>query len=117
MSLERKIKQRTKRRVLRVRKRILPSENPRISVFRSLNHIYAQAIDDKNQVTIASCSSLELKNLKGDKKEKSFSVGKELAKRLLDQGISTVVFDRGRYLFHGRVKSLAQGLKEGGIKF
>lgn len=116
MSLARKIKLRTKRRALRVRKKIRREDFPRISVFRSLKYIYAQIINDKSRKTLVSCSSLELKKTKGDKKERAHMVGKELAKRALEQGISTVVFDRGSYLYHGRVKSLAEGLKEGGLK-
>ena len=114
MSLARKIKLRAKRRALRVRSKI-KSDFPRVSVFRSLNQIYAQVIDNKNHHTLTSFSSLDLKDAKG-KKEKAFIVGKELAKKALELGINTVVFDRGPYLYHGRVQSLAEGLKEGGLK-
>lgn len=117
MSLKKRIKQRSKRRQLRVRNRL---ENPgklhRVSVFRSLNYIYAQLIDDAKDQTILSCSSLELKKLSGNKSDIAKAVGQELAKRALDKGVTKVVFDRGSYLFHGRVKSLADGLKEGGLQ-
>lgn len=116
MSLKRKIKARTKRREKRVRSRLTVLELPRVSVFRSIKDIYAQIIDDNNQVTLVSCSSKELSNVKGDKKEKAKAVGAELAKRALEKGIKAVVFDRGSYLFHGRVKNLADGLKDGGLQ-
>lgn len=117
MSIKRKIKQGAQRRMLRVRSRLLnPGKLPRVSVFRSLNNIYAQLIDDNKQQTILSCSSLELQNLSGDKKAVAKAVGQELAKRALGKGINAVVFDRGGSLYHGRVKSLAEGLREGGLQ-
>ncbi len=116
MSLERKIKQRTVRRKRRVRSRLNTQLLPRISVFRSINNIYAQIIDDTNHNTVVSCSTVELKTLSGDKKEQAKAVGLELAKRALDKGIKAVVFDRGSYLFHGRVKCLADGLRDGGLQ-
>lgn len=115
MSILRKLKRRVNRRALRVRKKF-KSELPRVSVFRSLKYIYAQVIDDVAKQTLVSCSSLELKDLKGDKKSVANTVGKELAKRALKKGVSKVVFDRGSYLYHGRVKALADGLREGGLK-
>lgn len=106
------------RRAMRVRAKVkrygMP---PRVSVFRSLNHMYAQIIDDMNQCTVASCSSLELDNLKGDKSTIAHAVGIELAKRAKAKGVDQVVFDRGRFKFHGRVKALADGLREGTLKF
>lgn len=116
MSVERKIAHRTKRRQLRIRKRVKSSSLPRVSVFRSLKQIYAQLIDDQQQRTLVSCSSVELTGLKGDKKEIAHAVGKELASRALQNGVTAAVFDRGSFLFHGRVKSLAEGLREGGLK-
>ena len=116
MSQEKKIKQRRKRRTLRVRKAVKVSGLPRISVFRSLNHLYGQVIDDNTSQTIASCSTLELGNMKGDKKVKARVVGKELAKRVLEKGVSVACFDRGPFLYHGRVKEFAEGLREGGLK-
>lgn len=114
MSLRRTIAARTERRTLRVRNN-LKKTMLRVSVFRSLNHIYAQVIDDAAHKTLVSCSSIELKDAKGDKKAVAHAVGRELAKRALDKSITTVVFDRGPFLFHGRVKSLAEGLREGGL--
>lgn len=118
MSIARKIKQRATRRALRVRNHIRQSiePKPRVSVFRSLNHIYAQVIDDVAGKTLVSCSSLELDKLKGDKKAKAHSVGVELAKRAKEKGIADAVFDRGSFLYHGRIKALADGLREGGLK-
>ncbi len=106
------------RRILRVRAKVkrygMP---PRVSVFRSLNHIYAQIIDDMHHHTVASCSSLELPDLKGDKSAIAHAVGVELAKRAKEKGVDAIVFDRGRFKFHGRVKALADGLREGTLKF
>jgi large subunit ribosomal protein L18 len=117
VSLKKRIKQRTKRRQLRVRFKLQnPSNLLRVSDFRSLNYIYAQLIDDANNQTLLSCSSLELKKLSGTKSEIAKAVGHELAKRALQKGVSKVIFDRGSYLFHGRVKSLAEGLREGGLQ-
>lgn len=115
MSLKRKIAQRAFRRASRVRARMKNSSLPRVSVFRSLKHIYAQVIDDTAQKTMASCSSLELEGLKGDKKAVAHAVGLELAKRAAGQSVTKVVFDRGSFLYHGRVKALAEGLREGGM--
>ena len=115
MSLEKKISIRTARRALRVRAKLKSSSLPRVSVFRSLKHMYAQIIDDRAQKTLSSCSSLDLKNLEGDKKEVAFAIGRELAQRAIAQGITAAVFDRGSFLYHGRVKSLAEGLREGGL--
>ena len=116
MKQERKLKNRMHRRVLRVRKGLRNNTSlPRVSVFRSLNHIYAQVIDDNAHATIISCSSLELKDTKGDKKKIAHSVGLELANRAKDKGVQAVRFDRGRYLYHGRIKALSEGLREGGL--
>lgn len=117
MSIERKIKQRTHRRELRTRKNLINSQGlPRVSVFRSLKHIYAQIIDDAAHTTLASCSSVELDNLTGDKKNIAHAIGNELAVRAKKIGISAVIFDRGHYLYHGRVQALADGLREGGLQ-
>ena len=115
MSLARKIARRTSQRAARVRKRF-SVELPRISVFRSLNHIYAQIIDDKAQTTLVSYSSLELKNSTDDKKAIAYTVGKKLAERAIAHGIVSATFDRGSFRFHGRVKSLAEGVREGGLR-
>jgi large subunit ribosomal protein L18 len=116
MGFVKKNTERQERRKLRVRSRLKLSLTPRISVFRSLNHIYVQLIDDSKQNTLASCSSLELGKLKGDKKAIAFAVGKELAARAKKAGVEKAVFDRGHFLYHGRVKLLADGLREGGLK-
>ena len=92
-------------------------EAPRLCVFRSLNHIYAQVIDDVAGNTIAAASSLDIKAAEGAKKEVSREVGKLVAERALKKGIETVVFDRGGYIYHGRVQELAEGAREGGLKF
>lgn len=117
MSIEKKVTQRVIRRAQRVRSKInRDCSKLRVSVFRSLTNIYAQIIDDAAGKTLVSCSSLELKNLKGDKKSVAHTVGLELAKRAVDKGLTVGVFDRGPFLFHGRVKSLVDGLREGGFK-
>lgn len=116
MSIERKKNQRRKRRSLRVRSQLNIGGLPRLSIFRSLNHIYGQVIDDVQGKTLVSCSSLELEKLNGTKAEKAHSVGLELAKRALSSGISKVSFDRGRFLYHGRVRALADGLREAGLQ-
>lgn len=115
MSLRRKIEQRARRRALRVRGRLTRGGHPRVSVFRSARNMYAQLIDDNAQHTLASCSTLELKNLSGDKKEKAYALGLELAKRAQAHSVSQVIFDRGTFLYHGRVKALADGLRAGGL--
>lgn len=115
MSQERKLKQRKQRRTQRVRTPIKKSELPRVSVFRSLNNIYGQIIDDAGHTTLVSCSTFDLKERSGDKKAQARAVGKELARRALEKGVNKVCFDRGSFLYHGRVKELAEGLREGGL--
>ncbi|MCS6824225.1 MAG: 50S ribosomal protein L18 [Cytophagaceae bacterium] len=90
---------------------------PRLSVFRSNTSIYAQLIDDVAGKTLASCSSREFASEKGTKTEISKKVGAKLAEKALALGISNIVFDRGGYLYHGRVKALADGAREAGLKF
>ena len=94
------------------------AECPRLNVFRSLQHIYAQLIDDVNGVTLASASTVE-KDFEdyGGNKTAAHKVGETLAKRAADKGITEVVFDRGGYIYHGRVQELAEGAREGGLKF
>lgn len=117
MSIQRKIKQGRTRRAFHVRNRLRQDSTlPRISVFRSLRGMYAQIIDDAKQHTLVSCSSLALE-VAGAKSDVAKAVGKELAKRALEKGITKVAFDRGRFLYHGRVKSLAEGAREGGLQF
>lgn len=117
MSLLTKNKKRTARKLNRVRSKLKANLSlPRVSVFRSLNHIYAQVIDDVAGSTLVSFSSLELKSAKGDKKDVAQKVGIELAKLALSKNINEARFDRGSFLYHGRVKALADGLREGGLK-
>ena len=93
-------------------------ECPRLNVFRSTNNIYAQIIDDINGKTLVSASTLDKEfEGKGGNKEAAREVGKLIAKRALEKNIEKVVFDRGGYIFHGRVKELAEGAREGGLKF
>jgi large subunit ribosomal protein L18 len=103
----------------RIRKKITgTSKTPRLSVFRSNKQIYAQIIDDSRGVTLASASTF--KNKAAEKKNKSEQaqvVGKELAEKAIKAGVESVVFDRNGYLYHGRVKSLADSAREGGLKF
>jgi len=94
------------------------AECPRLNVFRSLNHIYAQIIDDEKGVTLAAASSMDKEfDGQGGNKEAAKMVGLSIAKKAQDNGISEVVFDRGGYLYHGRIKELAEGAREGGLKF
>lgn len=120
MSKLKQIAQAKKRRAYRTREKLRHSLSARggvrVSVFRSLYNIYAQIINDQEGKTLVSCSTIELKELKGNKKAKAFEVGKELAKKALEKGINKAIFDRGSYLYHGRVKSLAEGLREGGLE-
>ena len=93
-------------------------ERPRLAVYRSNAHIYAQIIDDVNGVTLCSASTVE-KGFEGvgSNKEAAKTIGKTVAERVLAKGIDTVVFDRGGYVYHGRVSELAAGAREGGLKF
>ena len=111
------------RRRQRVRTRLRATSNgrPRLSVFRSSKHIYAQVIDDAQGITLTAASSID-KELRGQLKtgadiEAAKAVGTLLAKRALAKGVETVVFDRGGYIYHGRVKALAEGAREGGLEF
>lgn len=110
------------RRHLRVRKKITGTqERPRLNVFRSGKHIYAQIIDDQKGVTIVSASTVD-KQLRGDianggNVEAAQKVGAAIAKRAQEKGITKVVFDRGGYLYHGRVKALADAAREAGLEF
>ena len=93
-------------------------ERPRLNVFRSSKHIYAQLIDDINGVTLASASSMDKAfEGAGGNAEGARKVGEMIAKRALEKNITDVVFDRGGYLYHGRVKELADGARENGLKF
>lgn len=93
------------------------AERPRLAVYRSNKEIYAQIVNDIDGVTLAFYSSQKLANKEGNKVDQSKLVGSEIAKIAQDKGISTVVFDRGASLYHGRIKALADSAREGGLKF
>ena len=120
MSLLKNLALKKKRRVLRNRKNIsskcLSGERIRISVFRSLKYFYVQAINDFKQVTVLGMSSKSISKT-DSKKCISRKMGLVFSKKLCDVGINKVVFDRGAYLYHGRVKEFADGLREGGLSF
>jgi large subunit ribosomal protein L18 len=118
-----KLNKQTDRRTARVRRAVKAAagKRARLSVFRSSKHIYAQVIDDRKGETLASASSIE-KDMRGALKtganiEAAKAVGKRLAERAAVKGITDVVFDRGGYIFHGRIKALADAAREGGLKF
>ena len=112
-------KQQTQKRHRRLRRHITgTSDRPRLAVFRSNNHIYAQVIDDDSGVTLASASSLEGgKGKSGTNQAAATEVGKLLAQRAIEKGVKDVVFDRGGYIYHGRVKALAEAAREAGLNF
>jgi large subunit ribosomal protein L18 len=106
------------RRHRRVRGKVSgTAERPRLAVFRSNLGISAQLVDDLGGKTLASASWQQLNKFKGSKSEQAKEVGKLLAAKAKQAGVETVVFDRGGYLYHGRVKALAEGAREGGLKF
>lgn len=110
------------RKHTRVRKKVSgTSERPRLNVFRSLNHIYAQIIDDTTGTTIVAASTLDQaikgKIAYGGNKDAAKEVGKLIAQKALDKGIKLVVYDRGGYIYHGRVKELAEAAREAGLEF
>lgn len=124
MSIEKRLQQQRKRRTFRVRNKFASKgTKPRISVFRSAKHIYAQIIDDGYRkgtaagVTLGMVSSLKIKDFKGDKKAMAKHIGLELGKIAIEQSLTDVFFDRGPYKYHGRVRALAEGLRESGLKF
>lgn len=117
------VKARTNRRKATVRRAIKDAATgrARLTVFRSSKHIYAQVIDDSKGATVAAASSLE-KDMRGNLKtganvDAAKAVGKLVAERAKQKGVSEVVFDRGSYLYHGRIKALADAAREGGLKF
>ena len=118
MNEQKTIALRTERRKYRVRNRLKRqrSDRLRVSVSRSLNNIYAQIIDDRHHKTLASFSSLQLGKKTGDKKKIAHQVGIELGKKAVDLSVDTIFFDRGCHQYHGRVKALAEGAREGGLK-
>ncbi len=109
------------RRKVSIRKKIEgTAERPRLSVFRSAKHIYVQAVDDTSNTVLASASDIEeavKAGLTGKKKDRAKAVGQALAKKLLAKNISLVVFDRNGFIYHGRVSAVADGAREGGLKF
>jgi large subunit ribosomal protein L18 len=112
------VRQARARRHHRVRRRIHgTAERPRLVVFRSIKGIEAQLVDDIAAKTVAAANHTQLKTFKGNKSEQAAEVGRLLAAAAKNAGIETVVFDRGGYLYHGRVKALADAAREGGLKF
>ena len=110
---------------LRQRKRIAGSpERPRLSVFRSVSHIYAQVIDDRGGTTLASASSVEpalkgafAKSVRGGNQKGAEAIGKAIAERSIEKGITRVVFDRGGFLYHGRIRAVAEAARKAGLEF
>lgn len=122
MKLQKRLSLRKKFRARRTRAKILgTSQRPRFSVFRSNNFIYAQLIDDENQRTLASASDKDLINGRGEKRlsktERAKELGRLIAEKTEQLKIKTAVFDKGRYRYHGRVKAVADGAREAGLKF
>src|SRR5688500_9081699 len=109
------------RRKVSIRKKLEgTADRPRLSVFRSAKHIYVQAVDDTTNTVLASASDLEeavKANLTGKKKDKAKAVGQALAKKLIAKNITSCVFDRNGFIYHGRVSAVADGAREGGLKF
>lgn len=100
----------------KIRKKVSGTESrPRVVVFKSDQHIYAQLINDEAQKTLVASSDLKVKD--GTKTEKAMKVGEELAKKIIKKNITQVVFDRGGFRYHGRIAALAQGLRKGGLQF
>lgn len=117
---KKEIKKETKgRRHLRIRKKVHgTAERPRLAVFRSEKNIYAQIIDDVAGKTLVSASSLDKEfEGNGSNKEAAKKVGEMVAKKAIEKGIKAVVFDRGGYIYHGRIEELASGAREGGLEF
>ncbi|HAP01914.1 MAG TPA: 50S ribosomal protein L18 [Bacteroidetes bacterium] len=102
----------------KIRKKLAgTTERPRISVFRSNSEVYVQLIDDSQGHTILSTSTREYKDIKGTKVEQAKQIGIEIGKMAVDKGIKLAVFDRSGYLYHGRIKAIAEGAREGGLTF
>ena len=114
-----KNKARSKRKLRSRGKMFGTAERPRLSVFKSLRHIYVQIVDDQSQKSITGVSTLtpDLAGEKISKLDKATKVGELLAAKAKDKGIETVIFDRTGYLYHGRIKALAEGARKGGLKF
>jgi large subunit ribosomal protein L18 len=102
----------------RIRRKLAgTAERPRLNVYRSLNHIYAQVIDDQKGVTLVSASTMALKVKTGGNVAAAKEIGKAVAELAVEKGIKKVVFDRGGYLYHGRIKALADAAREAGLEF
>ncbi len=102
----------------RIRRKLAgTAERPRLNVYRSLNHIYAQVIDDQSGATLASASSLALKLKSGGNVAAAREIGKTIAEQATQKGVKRVVFDRGGFLYHGRIKALADAAREAGLEF
>ncbi len=108
-----------RRRKIRVRAKVFgTAKKPRLSVFRSLRHTYAQLIDDEKNKTVVSASDLEIKSKKGEKKtDLAFKIGELAAEKAVKAGIKEAVFDRSGYKYHGRIKAVAEGARKGGLVF
>ena len=118
MQLQRKRNEIRQRVHTRIRRRLTGTpERPRLNVYRSLNHIYAQVIDDSKGVTLVSASTVAAKSKTGGNVAAAKEIGKQIAERAKEKGISKVVFDRGGYLYHGRIKALADAAREAGLEF
>jgi large subunit ribosomal protein L18 len=103
---------------MRIRKKVTgATERPRLCIFRSTKHIYAQVIDDVTGKTLCAASTLDVDGVKNANKDTATAIGKEIAKRAQAKNIKAVVFDRNGYLYHGRVKALAEGAREAGLQF
>ena len=112
------VRQARERRHRRVRSKVVgTAERPRLAVFRSNRGVFAQLIDDSSGKTLAGASWITVKGLDGSKTDQAREVGRVLAEAAKKVGVDSVVFDRGGYLYHGRVKALAEGAREGGLKF
>ncbi|MFN0154858.1 MAG: 50S ribosomal protein L18 [Gaiella sp.] len=112
------VREARERRHRRVRGKVSgTAERPRLAVFRSNRGIFAQLVDDDRGLTVASASWLEMRSFPGNKTEQAHEVGKALAKAAAGVGVTACVFDRAGYLYHGRVKALADGAREGGLQF
>lgn len=110
------LKQKRQSRHKKIRRKVMGTEaRPRVAVFRSSQHIYAQLIDDSKAITLASQSDLGIE--KGTKSEKANEVGEKLAQKVLKLKIKKIVFDRGGFKYHGRIATLAAGLRKGGLEF
>jgi large subunit ribosomal protein L18 len=102
----------------RIRRKLAgTTERPRLNVYRSLNHIYAQVVDDQTGTTLAAASTLSLKLKTGGNVAAAKEIGKAIAERAVEKGIKKVVFDRGGFLYHGRIKALADAAREAGLEF